>query len=65
MNIKNIKRLLSIVSTAATITGLVANLVNGIASEKKQQIEINEAVNKRLAEQRQMLLLEMKGDGSK
>ena len=65
MNIKNIKRLLSIVSTAATITGLVANLVNGIASEKKQQIEIDEAVSKRLAEQRQTILLEMKGDGSK
>lgn len=61
----NIKRVLSVVSTVATVTGLVANLINGIASEKKQQIEINEAVSKRLAEQRQMLLLEMNGDGSK
>ena len=61
----NIKRVLSVVSTVATVTGLVANLINGIANEKKQQIEINEAVSKRLAEQRQTILLEMKGDGSK
>ena len=60
----NIKRVLSIVSTVATVTGLVANLVNGMVNEKKQQIEIDEAVQKRLAEQRQMLLIEMKGDGS-
>lgn len=61
----NIKRVLSVVSTVATVTGLVANLINGIANEKKQQIEIDEAVSKRLAEQRQTILLEMKGDGSK
>lgn len=60
----NIKRILSVVSTVATITGLVANLVNGMANEKKQQIEIDEAVAKRLAEQRATILLEMKGDGS-
>lgn len=61
----NVKRILSVVSTVATVTGLVANLVTSIANDKKQQIEINEAVAKRLAEQKQMLLLEMNGDGSK
>ncbi len=59
-----IKQVLSIVSTVATVTGLVASLVNGIVNEKKQQIEIEEAVNKRLAEQRKLLLIEMKDGGS-
>jgi hypothetical protein len=45
------KQILSIVSTAATITGLVAQLIGSIVSSKKQSIEITEAVRAELAKQ--------------
>lgn len=45
------KKVLSIVSTAATLTGLVAQLVGSIAGNKKQNIEITEAVRRELAKQ--------------
>lgn len=45
------KRILSIVSTAASITGLVAQLIGSIVSNKKQSIEISEAVKIELAKQ--------------
>lgn len=45
------KQILSIVSTAATITGLVAQLISSIAGNKKQSIEISEAVKVELAKQ--------------
>lgn len=45
------KQILSIVSTAATITGLVAQLIGSIAGNKKQSIEIAEAVKAELAKQ--------------
>ncbi|MBO7450709.1 MAG: hypothetical protein J6U54_10095 [Clostridiales bacterium] len=45
------KKILSIVSTAATITGLVAQLIGSIAGNKKQSIEISEAVKVELAKQ--------------
>ena len=45
------KQILTIVSTAATITGLVAQLISSIAGNKKQSIEITEAVKAELAKQ--------------
>lgn len=45
------KQILSIVSTAATLTGLVAQLVSSIVGNKKQSIEITEAVRVELAKQ--------------
>lgn len=45
------KAVLSIVSTTATIVGLVANLVSSIASGKKQSVEISEAVKAELNKQ--------------
>lgn len=45
------KQILSIVSTAATLTGLVAQLVSSIVGNKKQSIEIAEAVRVELAKQ--------------
>lgn len=45
------KQVLTIVSTAATITGLVAQLIGSIASNKKESIEIAEAVRRELAKQ--------------
>jgi len=45
------KQILSIISTAATITGLVAQLIGSISSNKKQSIEISEAVKVQLAKQ--------------
>ena len=45
------KKILSLVSTAATLTGLVAQLVGNIAGNKKQSIEITEAVRRELAKQ--------------
>lgn len=45
------KQILSIVSTAATITGLVAQLIGSIVGNKKQSIEISEAVKVELAKQ--------------
>ena len=45
------KQILTIVSTAATITGLVAQLIGSLAGNKKQSIEITEAVKAELAKQ--------------
>ena len=45
------KQVLTIVSTAATITGLVAQLIGSLAGNKKQSIEITEAVKAELAKQ--------------
>ena len=45
------KQILTIVSTAATITGLVAQLIGRLAGNKKQSIEITEAVKAELAKQ--------------
>jgi hypothetical protein len=59
------KKILSIVSTAATLTGLVAQLVGSIAGSKKQSIEISEAVRVELAKQQLGSPIVWKEHGSK
>ena len=59
------KKILSIVSTAATLIGLVAQLVNSIAGNKKQSIEIVEAVRVELAKQQLGSPIVFKEPGSK
>jgi hypothetical protein len=59
------KTVLSVVSTTATIAGLIANLVSSLASGKKQSIEISEAVKTELAKQQLGSPIEFKAPGSK
>lgn len=59
------KKILSIVSTAATLTGLVAQLIGSIAGSKKQSIEISEAVRVELAKQQLGSPIVWKEHGSK
>lgn len=59
------KKILNIVSTAATLTGLVAQLVGSIAGSKKQSIEISEAVRVELAKQQLGSPIVWKEHGSK
>lgn len=59
------KKILSIVSTAATLTGLLAQLIGSIAGNKKQSIEISEAVRVELAKQQLGSPIVFKETGSK
>lgn len=50
----NAKKILDGIGAAATIVGLVAQLVSGCVSSKKQEMQIAEAVAKEVARQQKI-----------
>lgn len=61
MRIKNTKQILNCISLAATVVGFGVQIVSNMVDDKKQKIEIRDAVRKELARQQ---ALPMKRRGS-